>query len=107
MTGEPMNARPILVPGTVAVIAPPSFGNATLPGELPPLPLLSSIARPLLGIAARPVPSVYTGRAICCAVLVLRAEAVMLPAFKMPRCVRLFCSYTSAILGLSLADPRP
>lgn len=79
--GEPLNAQPVLVPGTVAVIAPPSFGNATLPGELPPLPLLSSIAKPLLGIATRPVPSVYTSRAICCAVLVLRAKAVILPAF--------------------------
>ena len=60
VTGAPLNAQPLLMPGTVAVIAPPSFGNSTLPGELPPLPLLSSIVRPLLGIAACPVPSVYT-----------------------------------------------
>lgn len=107
MTGAPLNAQPLLVPGTVAIIAPPSFGNATLPGELPPLPLLSSIARPLLGILARPVPSVYTQPSNMLQIAVAKSRGMILPAFKTPRCIRLLCSYSSAVLGLTLADPRP
>lgn len=47
--GTPLTAMPVLAPGTVAVITPPSHGNVTLPWELPETPTLASIANPLLG----------------------------------------------------------
>ena len=49
VTGPPLTATPVLAPGTVAVITPPSYGNSTLPAELPASPLLASVTQPLLG----------------------------------------------------------
>lgn len=59
-TGAPLTATAVLAPGTVAIITPPSFSNASLPGELPPSPLLTSAVRPYLGTILREQSSYWT-----------------------------------------------
>ena len=49
VTGAPLSVTAELAPGTVAVITPPTYGNATLPGELPMPQLLTSFVAPYLG----------------------------------------------------------
>lgn len=50
VTGAPLSVTAGLAPGTVAVIAPPAYGNASLPGELPMPQLLASFVAPYLGV---------------------------------------------------------
>ena len=49
VTGAPLSVTAELAPGTVAVITPPTYGNASLPGELPMPQLLTSFVAPYLG----------------------------------------------------------
>ena len=51
VTGAPLSVAAELAPGTVAVISPPAYGNATLPGELPMPQLLVSFVAPYLGVS--------------------------------------------------------
>ena len=51
VTGAPLSVRAELAPGTVAVITPPAYGNATLPGELTMPQLLASYVAPYLGVS--------------------------------------------------------
>ena len=58
VTGAPLSVRAALAPGTVAVITPPTYGNASLPGELPLPPLLASFIAPYLGASIIAIPHV-------------------------------------------------
>ena len=55
VTGAPLSVRAELAPGTVAVITPPTYSNASLPGEMPMPPLLASFIAPYLGACINPI----------------------------------------------------